>query len=101
MIPSSFAYKDLGEFFVPTRKSETTVTPVRKSEFTINTIVIDPGHGGKDTGVAGTERLWEKDLTLLLAEKLADRVLSLPIYPELTEDQQTYVVEQIGSYVSR
>jgi dTDP-4-amino-4,6-dideoxygalactose transaminase len=35
------------------------------------------------------------------AEQAARQSLALPIYPELTEDQQMYVVEQIGSYVSR
>lgn len=37
-------------------------------------IAIDPGHGGEDTGGAGSETMWEKDLTLLLAGQLADRL---------------------------
>ena len=32
------------------------------------------------------------------SEQAADEVLALPIYPELTEDQKTYVVESIRSY---
>jgi dTDP-4-amino-4,6-dideoxygalactose transaminase len=32
------------------------------------------------------------------AEKAAAEVLALPIYPELTPDQQAYVVEQIAAY---
>lgn len=34
-------------------------------------IVIDPGHGGEDTGAIGPGGVLEKDLTLTLAEKLA------------------------------
>ena len=34
-------------------------------------IVIDPGHGGEDTGAIGPGGALEKDLTLTLAEKLA------------------------------
>ena len=32
------------------------------------------------------------------AERAAAEVLALPIYPELSADQQSYVVEQIASF---
>ncbi len=37
----------------------------------IRTIVIDPGHGGKDIGAEGPGGLMEKDITLSVARKLA------------------------------
>ena len=36
-----------------------------------------------------------------ISEKAADEVLSLPIYPELTEPQLRYVVEVIESFCKR
>lgn len=37
----------------------------------IRTIVIDPGHGGKEVGAVGPGGLLEKDITLAVARKLA------------------------------
>ncbi len=37
-------------------------------------IALDPGHGGHDTGVTGPGGVMEKDVTLLLAKALADRL---------------------------
>jgi N-acetylmuramoyl-L-alanine amidase len=37
----------------------------------IRTIVIDPGHGGKEVGAVGPTGLMEKDVTLSVARKLA------------------------------
>jgi len=37
----------------------------------IRTIVIDPGHGGKEVGAVGSGGLLEKDVTLAVARKLA------------------------------
>jgi len=36
----------------------------------INTVVIDPGHGGKDPGAIGPRGLREKDITLQVGKKL-------------------------------
>lgn len=38
----------------------------------IRTIVIDPGHGGKEVGAVGPGGLLEKDITLAVAQKLAN-----------------------------
>jgi N-acetylmuramoyl-L-alanine amidase len=38
----------------------------------IHTIVLDPGHGGKEVGAVGPSGLFEKDATLGLCRRLAD-----------------------------
>lgn len=35
---------------------------------------------------------------LPISEKLAEQVISLPVFPEMTEDQQTYVIESIKKF---
>jgi len=37
---------------------------------------------------------------LPVCEKLADKVISLPVFPEMTEDQQAYVIESIKEFYS-
>jgi N-acetylmuramoyl-L-alanine amidase len=46
-------------------------TPPRAKGFT--TIVLDPGHGGKDPGARGLQRTEEKDITLKVALLLSKR----------------------------
>lgn len=40
--------------------------------YKINTVVIDPGHGGKDPGAIGPRGLQEKDITLYVGKKLGE-----------------------------
>ena len=42
----------------------------------IRTIVIDPGHGGKDSGTMGTKRfkIYEKHIALSVSLKLGDYI---------------------------
>lgn len=40
----------------------------------LGTVVIDPGHGGHDTGARGSEGYYEKDVTLSLARLISDRL---------------------------
>lgn len=53
-----------------TSRSEPPVTINRP--YAIKRIVLDPGHGGKDPGAIGPKGTQEKDITLKLAQELAD-----------------------------
>jgi len=56
----------------------------------IHTLVIDPGHGGVETGAIGPGGVQEKELTLLLAQQLAARLQQrLPLRVVLTRSEDT------------
>lgn len=48
--------------------------PIFDSESILKTVVIDPGHGGKDGGCRGATTAKEKNVTLALALKLGEKI---------------------------
>lgn len=70
------------------------VTEIRRPEQAagIRTIVLDPGHGGSETGAVGKSGVAEKDLTLLLAQALKSRLESrLPVKVLLTRSEDAHL----------
>ncbi len=66
-----------------------TVQPRRRAGG-VQTIVIDPGHGGAETGAVTAQGTQEKDLTLLLAQALKSRLESrLPVRVVLTRSDDS------------
>ena len=55
------------------------------------TIVIDPGHGGKDRGGIPGQRLSEKDLTLDVARRLRTDLREVGIRTVMTRTRDTFV----------
>ena len=64
------------------------------ADLRLNTIVLDPGHGGKDPGcISQDKRTQEKNLTLTISKKLAEKIRKQ--YPEmkvlLTREKDEFV----------
>ena len=64
------------------------------ADLRLNTIVLDPGHGGKDPGcISQDKRTNEKSLTLTISKKLAEKIRKQ--YPEmkvlLTREKDEFV----------
>ncbi len=56
------------------------------------TVVIDPGHGGKDVGATGASGLYEKDFTLSLSKKVKDileKEEKIEVY--MTREEDTFI----------
>ncbi|WP_096270681.1 N-acetylmuramoyl-L-alanine amidase [Paucisalibacillus globulus] len=55
------------------------------------TVVIDPGHGGNDSGALSVNEVYERDLTYKTAEILAQELTILGAEVILTRDEETFV----------
>lgn len=60
----------------------------------VRTIVLDPGHGGRDPGAIGQLGTYEKDLALAMAHRLRDRLERHPGYRILlTREDDVWVTK--------
>lgn len=72
--------------------SPPSVQPSAPPAKNYTTIVIDPGHGGKDTGARGQRQTEEKDITLKVGLKLRDLLSTHPgVRVLMTRDQDVFV----------
>lgn len=51
-----------------------TGTYLAQDQIGIKTVVIDPGHGGKDPGAIGVTKIYEKDIALSVSLKLGELI---------------------------
>ena len=54
-------------------------------------VVVDPGHGGSDSGAGGTDGSHEKNVTLAIATKLADRLREMGANVIMTRGNDSFV----------
>ncbi len=57
----------------------------------LGTIMIDPGHGGKDNGAPGSRTLLEKNVNLTIATKLAARLRSMGYRVIMTRTDDRFI----------
>ena len=65
----------------------------------VQTIVIDPGHGGIDPGATGQRGLKEKDVTLDIARRLRDKLAASGDYRVLLtreQDRKVFLKERVA-----
>jgi N-acetylmuramoyl-L-alanine amidase len=71
------------------RRAELTL--VEQLGLKVRRVIIDPGHGGHDTGAIGKNDTREKDITLAISQKLADELKERGLEVILTRDEDKYV----------
>jgi N-acetylmuramoyl-L-alanine amidase len=59
--------------------------------FTVNTIVIDPGHGGKDPGAISSRGLREKDVNLIVSRYLKQELEAMGFKVILTRNKDIFI----------
>jgi len=69
----------------------TFMEPVRPARPQQRVVVIDPGHGGDDTGKIGPNGVREKDAALQLSRRLSDTLLARGYEVHLTRTRDTLV----------
>jgi len=57
----------------------------------VRRVVIDPGHGGKDTGAIGRKGTREKDLTLAISKKLKRELQAMGLEVLLTREKDVFL----------
>ena len=57
----------------------------------LRTIILDPGHGGKDPGAVGYKKIQEKDIVLKVAQKLEKKLKAKGFQVKLTRSDDTFI----------
>lgn len=90
-VPVSFIRNNMGSI-VSIEPSKPVQEVAPSGKFTITTIVVDAGHGGKDVGATGRRyRLREKDMALKVARKLRNILEDNGIRVIMTRDSDVFI----------
>lgn len=89
-----FILKDSGNDSQPP-KSE---APVKEDRQNLPTVIIDAGHGGEDGGAIGLNGAYEKDINLIIAKKLKERLDARSIPCVLTRESDILLYDKNGDY---
>jgi len=89
VIPHSFARRTLAPFFRE-KYIKRKAVPAGLG-LALRSVVIDPGHGGKDPGAVGKRGLKEKDVVLDIAKRLKRKLNAAGIKVVLTRESDRFI----------
>ncbi|MBP3964769.1 N-acetylmuramoyl-L-alanine amidase family protein [Paenibacillus lignilyticus] len=76
---------------IPATTTETETSKAANLALSGKTIVLDPGHGGKDVGSTGGAGTYEKDVTLLTALNVKEKLAGQGATVVMTRDSDTTI----------
>jgi N-acetylmuramoyl-L-alanine amidase len=91
-VPRPVTVSKLADIRRPARRAPIPQFKARKLRIVKPTIIIDPGHGGRDPGAIGRRRTKEKHITLNYAKALKDALQKTRRYKVYTTRQKDYFV---------
>lgn len=89
LVPCIFVLIVSFSFINPTKEKITALTAVKNS---VKTIVLDPGHGGKDNGATNSKGLKEKDLTLQACKMIQNELEKEGFQVVLTHSKDEFMM---------
>lgn len=66
-------------------------TDALPERWVLKTVIVDPGHGGKDSGARGLYNLFEKDATLDIGKRLSRLLSARGLKVELTRSNDRFI----------
>jgi len=94
VIPKDFSETTLAKLFlkkIPVIRVKPKKALPSSGDYIIATIVIDPGHGGKDPGAIGRYGIREKDITLDISRRLKRHLEGACIDATLTRSDNRFI----------
>ena len=86
-LPGQPAAPAPGQAAPPQTQPSPAVPEPPASRGPLRTVIIDPGHGGNDTGANGRGGSLEKDITLAVAVRLRDQIKAMGLNAVLTREE--------------
>lgn len=88
--------KDDGEWSIAKADTMKTIDPLLRPDKALgsgdfSTVVLDPGHGGSDTGAIGRRKVYEKKVVLDIAKRVREKLKSSGVAVKLTREKDSYL----------
>jgi len=86
------AVKERGVWYITEPDTTKIIEPLLSPEYALasadcSTVVLDPGHGGRDTGAIGRRRIYEKKVVLDIAKRARKKLEASGITVKLTRER--------------